>query len=543
MLDQKVQRIYDELERRGFRLFSSREGEDSRYLDFREVEQELGFQRIWIKDHAFLWIQSEKLNQAAALYAFFSVQKAEKLCAHGWSLTTDFSVKGTGIHAVWPKSPKDGAQRRTVAQRRAEEEQKKSADLENSLLPATRRFIDFWIGAQEKGRIKQYADDDQFKALIEDMRRVGIVDDADIAHLEDLKGERESKGEGHYKALNPCPYLSLGFRLPALVLEGDSAAAAEAIENELRFLFETLGFNLDNFLGKHMSDQIRSNSADKKPLKKYADLLKYKKQIILQGPPGTGKTYLARNLAEHILTEKVSDNKEEQARILEGNQRYKLVQFHPSYTYEDFVRGILVNTHSSAAKYEVTDKVLAQFAKSAQSSDQPHVLIIDEINRANLSSVLGELIYALEYRGQAVDSMYALGDDSTLVLPSNLLIVGTMNTADRSAGHLDYAIRRRFAFVDVLPEPLEIAAFDSKLFEQVKALFTTDNYETRSAHLSEEFRPQDVALGHSYFIAKTEVPGSMRLRLEHDIKPILLEYVKDGVLKETAMAEINELGK
>ncbi|TDS59623.1 AAA family ATPase [Myroides indicus] len=154
-----------------------------------------------------------------------------------------------------------------------------------------------------------------------------------------------------------------------------------------------------------------------------------------------------------------------------------------------------------------------------------YVLIIDEINRANLSSVLGELIYALEYRGEAVESMYAVGNDSKLILPPNLYIIGTMNTADRSVGHIDYAIRRRFAFVDVLPKDLseeDNILFDSELFYQVEKLFDTN--------LSPEFEKKDVQLGHSYFIDKSTDGGSMDIRLDFEIKPILFEYVKDGVL-------------
>lgn len=154
-----------------------------------------------------------------------------------------------------------------------------------------------------------------------------------------------------------------------------------------------------------------------------------------------------------------------------------------------------------------------------------YVLIIDEINRANLSSVLGELIYALEYRGEAVESMYAVGNDSKLILPPNLYIIGTMNTADRSVGHIDYAIRRRFAFVDVLPKDLseeDNISFDTELFYSVEKLFDTN--------LSPEFEKKDVQLGHSYFIDKSTDGGSMDVRLEYEIKPILFEYVKDGVL-------------
>lgn len=180
--------------------------------------------------------------------------------------------------------------------------------------------------------------------------------------------------------------------------------------------------------------------------------------------------------------------------------------------------------------------------KTKQKIDQKnYVLIVDEINRANLSSVLGELIYALEYRGEAVESMYDV-EGKELILPQNLYIIGTMNTADRSVGHIDYAIRRRFAFVNVLPKDLsnEEVVFDNQLFLAVKSLFTTDDYKTHSVNLSKEFDPKDVALGHSYFIQQYEKdekgkddktkPIDFQMRLEYEIKPILLEYVKDGIL-------------
>ena len=164
-----------------------------------------------------------------------------------------------------------------------------------------------------------------------------------------------------------------------------------------------------------------------------------------------------------------------------------------------------------------------EWAKNLKRSQAKNfVLIIDEINRANLSAVLGELIYALEYRGEAVQSMYAIEDDNSLVLPPNLYIIGTMNTADRSVGHIDYAIRRRFAFVNVLPKDLTSKLgdqFDSVLFAKVTDLFNTN--------LSPEFKKEDVQLGHSYFITKNT---PIDIRWEYEIKPILLEYIKDGIL-------------
>ncbi|MCJ0741392.1 AAA family ATPase [Pedobacter montanisoli] len=198
--------------------------------------------------------------------------------------------------------------------------------------------------------------------------------------------------------------------------------------------------------------------------------------------------------------------------------------------------------------------------------DEPlknYILIIDEINRANLSSVLGELIYALEYRDKEVDSMYEVDGSNKITLPPNLYIIGTMNTADRSVGHIDYAIRRRFAFVDVLPENLATnndLVFHSNLFKAVSELFvkdfdpqikyTSDNAVNNDIYLSNEFEAKDVWLGHSYFIQvikKDEkgkqllIPENMELRLEYEIKPILMEYVKDGVLKPSAVEKIKNL--
>lgn len=356
-------------------------------------------------------------------------------------------------------------------------------------------------------------------------------------------------------------------------------------------------------------------------------LLKYKPQIILQGPPGTGKTREAKRIAQALLGLGENDS-------LEGNGQFKLIQFHPSYSYEDFVRGIVAkpNEEGSGIVYTAENKVLAEFAKKAMGApfvepikedfinfleekkkekgegmlfdqktkykeikdknkknkmvkslyfslknaedkwidDQraipidtfcienlddefknfyagpnwegpwksitdyfiywaknfrkkkPYVLIIDEINRANLSAVLGELIYALEYRGEAVQSMYVIEGENNLTLPPNLYIIGTMNTADRSVGHIDYAIRRRFAFVNVLPKDLtnELGdQFESALFAKVTNLFNTN--------LSTEFKKEEVQLGHSYFITKNT---PIDIRWEYEIKPILLEYVKDGIL-------------
>ncbi|REH00989.1 AAA family ATPase [Flavobacterium aquicola] len=248
---------------------------------------------------------------------------------------------------------------------------------------------------------------------------------------------------------------------------------------------------------------------------------------------------------------------------------YKIIQFHPSYSYEDFVRGISAKTNSdNKVFYKVEDRILMEFAKEAfDNSKSKYVLILDEINRANLPSVLGELIYALEYRYNheknnlkeaSVESLYDTSEDDqepnrTLLLPNNLYIIGTMNTSDRSVGHIDYAIRRRFAFVDVLPdiEPIRPAGLNK--FKDVCELFI-EEYDTvdwknpkfkASKHLSPEFKPEDVMIGHSYFITKEKDEAGnpldeikqIRLKLKYEIVPILKEYVKDGILKQSKEIE------
>jgi len=369
-------------------------------------------------------------------------------------------------------------------------------------------------------------------------------------------------------------------------------------------------------------------------------LLKYKPQIILQGPPGTGKTREAKRIAKALLGLGENDS-------LEDNKQFKLIQFHPSYSYEDFVRGIVAkpNEEEDGIIYTAENKVLAEFAEKALKAfrepikwenfrdflekekkegrevyfdegkelkynfiqnnelrylsgrnhnlagipieefcqrnlddkfdsfyknyhkwgwkfitdyfikwandfkrEKSYFLVIDEINRANLSTVLGELIYALEYRGESVESMYAIDDDNSFTLPPNLYIIGTMNTADRSVGHIDYAIRRRFAFVNVLPKELE-GNFDKNLFKAVSKLFienydeyinNTDTELKRAKTLSPEFKPEDVWLGQSYFIQKKYSDGKdvpMSIRWEYEIKPILLEYIKDGILIDNIKIE------
>lgn len=270
-------------------------------------------------------------------------------------------------------------------------------------------------------------------------------------------------------------------------------------------------------------------------------LLEHKKQIILQGAPGTGKTYMTAALAVALCDGKEnlpSTRKEimEQYDEFIANKDIAFTTFHQSMDYEDFIEGIKpVKNNDGGISYEVRNGIFKTICNNAGNDKDklPFVLIIDEINRGNISKILGELITLLE-----ADKRLGADNQVTVTLPysgenfgvpSNLYIIGTMNTADRSVGYIDYAVRRRFAFFTIKASRKAIENYygdndelcDIALgyFDEVNALF--DN-------LSNEFDKDDVMVGHSYFMAGTK--EELDLKMEYEVRPLLLEYVRDGVL-------------
>jgi 5-methylcytosine-specific restriction enzyme B len=247
-------------------------------------------------------------------------------------------------------------------------------------------------------------------------------------------------------------------------------------------------------------------------LQEIVDLLNEKRQLVFYGPPGTGKTFFAQALGEHIEA---------------SGGEYDLVQFHPSYSYEDFFEGFRPRQAEGAGdlSFELTPGPLRTIAEEAQANpSRPYLLIVDEINRGNIAKIFGELYFLLEYRNRAIKLQYS--PSSSFSLPDNLYFVGTMNTADRSIALVDSALRRRFYFVPFLPrdapirDVLQLWLESKQLSDEPARLLQALNAALESTPgIGDEF-----AIGPSYFMVDGPSGGP---RLDHvwrfAIMPLLEE--------------------
>lgn len=263
--------------------------------------------------------------------------------------------------------------------------------------------------------------------------------------------------------------------------------------------FLTYCEHLEN-MTEHEQAYSFANDADKpfineEKFMKIVSLLDRKKNIILEGAPGVGKTFLARKIAYQLIGEVKDENIE-------------MVQFHQSYSYEDFIQGI---RPSDNGNFEVRNGIFYNFCQRACRSDKPFVFIIDEINRGNLSKIFGELMMLIEAdkrsKKYAIKLTYSEEDDDRFYVPSNVYVIGCMNTADRSLAIVDYALRRRFAFCLIQPE------FNESFQQFLSVRIGKENVENIVKRIKQvngmiQVTPslgKGLEIGHSYFCQTEEI--------------------------------------
>lgn len=233
-------------------------------------------------------------------------------------------------------------------------------------------------------------------------------------------------------------------------------------------------------------------------LQEWIDLLSGpKKAALFYGPPGTGKTYVVERLARHLAGS-------------EGEVR--VVQFHPSFTYEDFIEGLRPETTDGQLSYTVRPGVFKEFCDQARGKGAPYVFVIDEINRAELGAVLGEVMMLVEYRGRTVPLPYS---QEPFSIPKNVVLLATMNTADRSLALVDFALRRRFHAIAMRPDREVLRASVGP-----EGSLATEMFDLVQSAVGDD----DFAPGHSYWMAPNLSAEGLIQIWKYEIEPYLREY-------------------
>lgn len=267
-------------------------------------------------------------------------------------------------------------------------------------------------------------------------------------------------------------------------------------------------------------------------------LLKEKKNLILQGAPGTGKTYTTASIIVEMKREYMPDMSRQE--IMEkynnmvNNGLVEFTTFHQSLDYEDFVEGLKPIVKDGHVTYNVEPGIFKKICiKASQDADNSYYLIIDEINRGNVSKIFGELITLLEPdkrqgNTNALSAILPYSKES-FSIPDNLYIIGTMNTTDRSVGTIDYALRRRFAFLTVKANESIVSKQSGEIGKKAVEYYRRV-YEHLKKYPSGDIDLDDLMIGHSYFIADTI--SALELKWNYEVLPLLEEYYKDGLISK-----------
>jgi hypothetical protein len=254
-----------------------------------------------------------------------------------------------------------------------------------------------------------------------------------------------------------------------------------------------------------LSQLAEDTGFDETELARWVRAIERKKQAILYGPPGTGKTFIAEKLAQHLIGG--------------GDGFADLVQFHSAYAYEDFIQGLRpIARPEGGLDYPLVPGRLLEFCQKAQTRQDHCVLVIDEINRANLARVFGELMYLLEYREREIP----LAGGGLLKIPANVRLIGTMNTADRSIALVDHALRRRFAFLALYPNYEVLRRYH----QQKQTGFPVEGLIDVLTRLNRQIDDPHYAVGITFFLHE-ELAGQIEDVWQMEIEPYLEEYFFD----------------
>ena len=340
-----------------------------------------------------------------------------------------------------------------------------------------------------------------------------------LGALDELMGEAERRGVSVASRLHAVGVLHALRRGERALDEGRLARAVG--ETRLRALEAPADAEVPRSKDRSLGVLARRLLIAESELAKIVRLLDDRGQCVFYGPPGTGKTHVARALAEHLAS---------------GEECVRLVQFHPSYAYEDFVEGyrpVAPEEGGTAAGFALHDGPLKEMARAARERPaERFVLVIDELNRANVSKVFGELYYLLEYRGESIGLQYSR---APFALPANLTIIATMNAADRSIALVDLALRRRFYFVPFYPDAPPVEGLLRRWLESHRpGLAWVAEVVDRANERLVARHDRHAAIGPSHFMRDDLSEEWVELIWEHAVLPTIAElfFGDEGAVEE-----------